>query len=63
MEKLPGSRVPGVNERLLKVVMSPQVGNYDKGTVLISDISPAKGTGMHRHDVDDNVCRKRGRYH
>ena len=53
VEKLPGSKVLGVNERLLKVVMSPQVGNYDKGTVLISDISPRKGTGMHTHDVDE----------
>ncbi len=53
VEKLPGSKVLGVNERLLKAVMSPQVGNYDKGTVLISDISPRKGTGMHTHDVDE----------
>jgi len=53
VDKLPGAKVLGENERLLKVVMSPQVGNYDSGTVLISDISPRKGTGMHTHDVDE----------
>jgi len=53
VEKLSGSKVLGENERLLKVVMSPQVGNYDKATVLTSDISPRKGTGMHTHDVDE----------
>lgn len=53
VEKLPGEKVLGENERLLKVAMSPQVGNYDKATVLTSDISPRKGTGMHTHDVDE----------
>ncbi|MBA7628920.1 hypothetical protein ES703_36417 [subsurface metagenome] len=51
--KLPGSKVLGENERLLKVVMSPQVGNYDKATVLISEIDPGKSTGMHTHEVDE----------
>lgn len=53
VEKLPGSKVLGANERLLKAVMSPQVGNYDMGTVVISDISPRKSTGMHTHDMDE----------
>jgi len=53
VENVPGSKVPGENERILKVLMSPHAGNYEKATVLISDISPRKSTGMHTHDSDE----------
>lgn len=52
-DEVEGAEVPGDHNRILKVLMSPEVGNYDEGTILLSDIQPGKSTGMHTHDADE----------
>ena len=56
-----GVKAPQPNERILKVVLSPQIGNISNCTVLISIISPGNGTGMHKHDVDEIMYVASGR--
>ena len=53
VSKVPGVKVPSPNERVLKVLMSPELGNTKDVTVLISIISPGSTTGLHTHDVDE----------
>ncbi|MFW6176496.1 MAG: cupin domain-containing protein [Thermoplasmatota archaeon] len=48
-----GAEVEGEHNRLLKVFLSPEVGNYEDATVLISDIQPGKSTGMHTHESNE----------
>lgn len=60
-EDIPGVKVPKPNERVLKVVMSPEIGNYDRLTVLISIISPENTTGCHTHGSDEIMYVATGR--
>lgn len=50
---VPGVKVPTPNERILKVLLSPELGNTDKLTLLFSIISPGNTTGLHTHEVDE----------
>lgn len=52
-DEVEGAEVLGDHNRILKVLMSPEVGNYEEATILISDIQPGKSTGMHTHDSDE----------
>ena len=52
-DEVDGAEVPGDHNRILKVLLSPEVGNYDDATILISDIQPGKNTGMHTHNADE----------
>jgi mannose-6-phosphate isomerase-like protein (cupin superfamily) len=58
---VPGVRVPTPNERLLKILLSPELGDTDKCTLLYSIISPKNGTGPHVHDSDEIMCVVTGR--
>ncbi|NIM45091.1 MAG: cupin domain-containing protein [Nitrososphaeria archaeon] len=60
-EDIPGAKVPEPNERVLKVVMSPEIGNYEKLTVLVSIISPGNSTGYHTHGSDEIMYVATGR--
>jgi len=51
--KVPGVKVPAPNERVLKVLMSPEVTNTPRLTILVSIISPHSTTGLHTHEVDE----------
>jgi len=42
-----------LNERILKVLACPELGASGDVTVLASIISPAGGTGLHTHKVDE----------
>ncbi len=48
--KVPGVKVPPPCERVLKVVVSPEVTGAKDVTILFSIISPGSTTGLHRHD-------------
>jgi len=50
--EVPGVTVPKPNERVLKVLFSPNVGNKEL-TLLVSLIYPHSTTGLHTHDVDE----------
>jgi len=50
---IPGVKVPAPNERVLKIVMSPELGNHKDITLLLSIISPHSKTGLHTHDSDE----------
>jgi len=50
---IPGVKVPVPNERVLKIVMSPELGNHKEITLLLSVISPHSKTGLHTHDSDE----------
>ncbi len=50
--EVPGVKVPKPNERILKVLFSPFVGNKQL-TLLISLVDPNSTTGLHDHDVDE----------
>lgn len=52
-DEIEGAEVAGDHNRILKVLLSPEVGNYEKATILISDIQPGKSTGMHTHEGDE----------
>ncbi len=59
--EVPGYKVPPPNERLLKILMSPELGNTDKATVLVSMIPPGGTTGLHTHEVDEFMYVASGR--
>ena len=49
--EVPGFCVPSPNERVLKVVFSPELGNSENVTVLLSIVAPRTGTtGLHTHE-------------
>ena len=48
-----GVEVPEPHNRVLKTLMSPELGNADEHTVLISIIKPGANTGVHEHDADE----------
>ena len=50
---IPGVKVPAPNERVLKIVMSPELGNHKEITLLLSIINPHSKTGLHTHDSDE----------
>jgi len=52
-KEITGYLVPKPAERELKVVLTPQLGNYDKATILLSLIPPKSSTGLHQHDSDE----------
>lgn len=52
-KNVPGVKVPAPFSRELKVVLDPQVGNYDKATILLSYIEPKSSTGLHKHSSDE----------
>lgn len=56
-----GVKVPMPNERVLKVMASPELGAGSDLTVLISIISPGGGTGLHTHSVDEYMYVATGR--
>lgn len=58
---VPGVKVPQPNERVLKVLMSPQVTDTRNLTLLVSSISPHSSTGRHTHDVDEFMYIVTGR--
>jgi quercetin dioxygenase-like cupin family protein len=63
--EVPGVKVPKPNERVLKVLVSPEVGNSDYTTILFSIISPFSTTGPHKHDESEEcmyVVSGRGVY-
>ena len=59
--EVPGAKVPPPTERTLKVIMSPELGNAENVTVLISLIPPGGTTGLHTHDVDEYMYVASGR--
>lgn len=50
-----GAKVPAPLERVLKVLISPELGNTNKFTLLFSIISPGNATGFHTHARADEV--------
>ncbi len=52
-KEITGYLVPKPAERELKVVLAPQLGNYDKATILLSLIPPGSSTGLHQHGSDE----------
>ena len=56
-----GVKVPMPNERVLKVMASPELGAGSDLTVLVSIISPGGGTGLHTHAVDEYMYVAIGR--
>jgi len=63
--RIPGVKVPQPNERVLKVLASPETGGSEHMSILFSIISPDSTTGMHRHESSDEcmyVATGRGTY-
>ena len=52
-KEITGYLVPKPAERELKVVLAPQLENYDKATILLSLIKPGSSTGLHQHSSDE----------
>jgi len=48
-----GIKVPPPNERILKVILSPEVTGTKNLTLLISIVSPHSTTGLHTHESDE----------
>lgn len=59
-KNIPGVLVPPPFSRELKVVLDPEVGNYDKATILLSYIEPKSSTGLHEHSSDEIMYIIRG---
>ena len=59
--EIDGVKVPKPNERVLKIVMSPETTGTKELTLLISIISPNSTTGSHTHDVDEIMYIAHGR--
>jgi len=63
--KIPGVKVPRPNERVLKVLVSPETGGSEHMSVLFSIISPSSTTGAHQHQGSEEcmyVVTGRGTY-
>lgn len=58
---VPGVKAPQPNERILKVLMSPELGNAKDLTILVSIIPPGSTTGLHIHDGDEYMYVASGR--
>ncbi|MEM3863984.1 MAG: cupin domain-containing protein [Metallosphaera sp.] len=52
-KEITGYLVPKPAERELKIVLAPQLVNYDKATILLSLIPPGSSTGLHQHGSDE----------
>ncbi|MCK8827424.1 cupin domain-containing protein [Natroniella acetigena] len=53
VKDVPGVRVPEPNNRILKTLMCPELGNCDDHTILISIIERNSSTGLHTHEADE----------
>jgi len=51
--KFPSVMAEPPNARFLKIIMSPEVNNYEEATILFSHIPPGSSTGMHTHTSDE----------
>jgi len=51
--EIPGAKVPPPNERLLTVILSPEVTDTKQLTLLTSIIPPGSTTGSHKHSCDE----------
>lgn len=58
---VPGFKVPSPNERVLKVVSSPELGSAEDMTLLLSIISPGNTTGIHSHASTETMYVVSGR--
>lgn len=58
---VPGVKVPEPNERVLKILLSPELENTGDFTLLYSIISPKNSTGIHIHESDEIMCVITGR--
>lgn len=58
---VPGFKVPSPNERVLKVIVSPELGSKESLTLLLSIISPGNTTGIHTHDAIEIMYVANGR--
>lgn len=56
-----GVRVPKPNERVLKIVMSPEITGTRELTLLASIIPSKSTTGSHIHDSDEVIYIAHGR--
>lgn len=56
-----GFKVPSPHERVLKVIVSPELGGSEDLTVLLSIIRPNNTTGMHTHDSTEIMYVVNGR--
>jgi len=61
VSEISGVKVPVPNERVLKVLMCPELGNVEGLTILVSIIMPGSTTGLHTHDVDEYMYVVTGR--
>lgn len=61
--KVTGIKVPPPNERVLKIILSPELENSDKFTLLFSIKSPGNATGIHygKHESDEVMYVATGR--
>jgi mannose-6-phosphate isomerase-like protein (cupin superfamily) len=59
--KVTGIRVPSPHDRVLKVLLSPELGNTDNFTMLFSILSPGNSTGLHKHESDEIMYIASGR--
>ncbi|MEM2569700.1 MAG: cupin domain-containing protein [Candidatus Bathyarchaeia archaeon] len=59
-KNVPGVIVPPPFSRELKVVLDPEVGNYNKATILLSYIEPKSSTGLHEHSSDEIMYIAKG---
>jgi mannose-6-phosphate isomerase-like protein (cupin superfamily) len=53
VSNVPGFKVPPPNERVLKVVLSPEVAGPGNFTLLVAIIYPYSTTGLHAHEGDE----------
>lgn len=58
---VPGFKVPSPHERVLKVIISPELGSTENVTLLLSIIRPDNATGMHTHDSTEIMYVASGR--
>jgi quercetin dioxygenase-like cupin family protein len=56
-----GAKVPAPHERVVKVMLAPEIGNTDKCTMLLVMIIPGGDTSVHTHDSDEMIYVAAGR--
>ena len=49
----PAAKADPPNARFLKIIMSPELNDYQNATILFSHIPPGSTTGVHTHPVDE----------
>jgi len=55
IDDFPSIYINPPNDRYIKIIAAPQINGYENATVVVADIPPGGGTGLHSHPESDEI--------